>query len=331
MQLFTPSSHFHKPSRQRGIDHHLLQQLKLCAPEELAAGEVGSIQRQQNKLIEAKNQSAHIFPSLTKGFALWEVASSSPCYEVYMPPIPSPHIIVHKKSGGRIRKLLDQREETYVVEKYNISIVPAYTPTYVACFGNIHTLHLTLAPDFVKRTLRAFDFATDPHLQLKACSNIQDAVTANLMCAITEYASRSHGQALAGMTSALVLHLLEQYGVAGDKPACNSLDEAQLRLVHEHMLGNLGETLNIDGVAATLKLGTTAFCRLFKTSTGLTPIEYYRKLRMQRAKEMIETSAKNLTQIAMDLGFTDAAHFSKAFHKHWSFPPSALRNRSRNN
>lgn len=330
MQLLT-SSRLSQTFRQRGIDRHLLQELKLCAPEELAKGEVGAIQRQRDQLIDAKSQSTHISPSMTKGFALWEVMSSSPCYEVYLPPIPSPHIIVHTQSGGHIRKLLEQREETYVVEKHNISIVPAYTPAYVACSGNIHTLHLTLPPDFVKRIVRAMDFSIDPQLQLKACSNVRDTIAANLMSAITECASQSCGRTLARTTSALVLHLLDQYGVTADKPAGSALDEQQLRFVHEYMLSKLGETPNIDSVAAALKLGTAAFCRLFKAATGLTPNEYYRKLRMQRAKEMIETSTKSLTHIAMDLGFTDAAHFSKTFHKQWNFPPSALRSKSRNN
>ena len=45
----------------------------------------------------------------------------------------------------------------------------------------------------------------------------------------------------------------------------------------------------------------------------------------KHAHSLVETTKASLTFIAMELGFSDAAHFTKSFYKHWGVTPSTLR------
>lgn len=65
--------------------------------------------------------------------------------------------------------------------------------------------------------------------------------------------------------------------------------------------------------------------RLFRRVTGLSPQEYYQRRRVQRACALLLDAERSVTAVAMELGFADAAHFSRLFKKYASVTPRAYR------
>ena len=63
---------------------------------------------------------------------------------------------------------------------------------------------------------------------------------------------------------------------------------------------------------------------MFKSETGLTISDYVLKLRMEKAKELIEIEDNKLSTIAELVGYTDAGYFSKCFKEMFGFAPSEL-------
>ncbi len=61
---------------------------------------------------------------------------------------------------------------------------------------------------------------------------------------------------------------------------------------------------------------------------GLSPKQYLRKMRLQRAKQLLEQKAGNITQIAFSVGYASSASFAKAFRDEFGKPPSAFRHKS---
>ena len=55
---------------------------------------------------------------------------------------------------------------------------------------------------------------------------------------------------------------------------------------------------------------------------------YLGRLRARLAAERLARGAPDLTELALDLGFADHAHFTNAFRREWGVPPSRLRARS---
>lgn len=62
-------------------------------------------------------------------------------------------------------------------------------------------------------------------------------------------------------------------------------------------------------------------CFLFKKYTNFTVGNYVLKLRMEAAKNLLETANYNVSEIAEKVGYNDAGYFSKCFKKYYGIPP----------
>ena len=73
------------------------------------------------------------------------------------------------------------------------------------------------------------------------------------------------------------------------------------RIAKQLILANLGESLAIAELAQACALSRSHFSRAFKCTTGLSPQEWIRQQRIQRAKELITGSSLSLTQYGIFL------------------------------
>jgi AraC-like DNA-binding protein len=71
---------------------------------------------------------------------------------------------------------------------------------------------------------------------------------------------------------------------------------------------------SVDQLARKVGYSRRQFCRLFKQHTALTPTEYMLRKRIADAKYLLQTTTLTSDQIAIELGYTDASHFTKQFH-----------------
>lgn len=72
----------------------------------------------------------------------------------------------------------------------------------------------------------------------------------------------------------------------------------------------------IGNLAASLGYHRTHFTKVFKHVTGLSPKQYIKRIRMEKAKELLSTSL-NVEQVAASCGFSDPLYFSRQF-KSWT-------------
>lgn len=72
-------------------------------------------------------------------------------------------------------------------------------------------------------------------------------------------------------------------------------------------------------------MSVSNFLRLFKKSTGTTPLHYKLTLRIQMAENLLVASDYSISQIAQIVGFTDKLYFSRIFKKINSVSPSEYR------
>lgn len=80
--------------------------------------------------------------------------------------------------------------------------------------------------------------------------------------------------------------------------------------------------LKIDDIASKMGMGRTVFYKKIKGLTGLSPIDFIKEFRLQRAKSLLETGEYNVSEIAYKLGFNDPGYFSKVFSEKFKKPPS---------
>ncbi len=89
------------------------------------------------------------------------------------------------------------------------------------------------------------------------------------------------------------------------------------------------EEISITELAEEHSLTREAFSRLFKNETGESPYQFVTKLRMNKARLLLEGSDKMMIDIARSIGYKDQYQFSKAFKRWTQLSPTDYRNRHR--
>ncbi|NQD93067.1 helix-turn-helix domain-containing protein [Pseudomonas sp. CrR25] len=85
------------------------------------------------------------------------------------------------------------------------------------------------------------------------------------------------------------------------------------------------EPLLIDDLAQRFGFGVRNFKRRFKEATGYTPIAYLQTLRLEQAKQLLETTQMSLDSITYKVGYEDSNSFRRLFLKRVGLLPAAYR------
>lgn len=99
-------------------------------------------------------------------------------------------------------------------------------------------------------------------------------------------------------------------------------------LAKQLILERLGETVEVTELARACALSRSHFSRAFKCSTGLSPQDWIRHQRIALAKQLIQSTDLSLTQISLECGFCDQAHFCHIFTRSEGINPFAWRCRT---
>jgi len=95
--------------------------------------------------------------------------------------------------------------------------------------------------------------------------------------------------------------------------------------VLEYIQGHLGENTDLKTLAAIANLSTFHFHRIFKTTIGESLGEYVQRLRLEYVAEQLKTSKFNLSELAIQTGYSSEQALSRAFKKYFSIPPSIFK------
>lgn len=93
-----------------------------------------------------------------------------------------------------------------------------------------------------------------------------------------------------------------------------------------YIKNNIGEALTLDTLANKVNLSKFYFSHLFKEETGLSPMEFVLKTRMNLAKVILKTTRGTISEIAINLGYSSSASFINAFTAKVGISPNKFRN-----
>lgn len=93
----------------------------------------------------------------------------------------------------------------------------------------------------------------------------------------------------------------------------------------EYLLGRFTQPLRLAEVARYVDVSKYHLCRLFKNETGLTLGDYVRRLRIHTAILRLHERQRDLSDLAVDLGYCSHSHFTAAFRAETGRLPSELR------
>jgi signal transduction histidine kinase/DNA-binding LacI/PurR family transcriptional regulator/DNA-binding response OmpR family regulator len=81
--------------------------------------------------------------------------------------------------------------------------------------------------------------------------------------------------------------------------------------IHEHY----GETISLESIAHCIGVSKEYLARCFRQETGVTVITYLNRYRVAQAKPLLRNKETSVTDVALQVGFSSSAYFSRVFHQ----------------
>ena len=196
------------------------------------------------------------------------------------------------------------------LDRFDSGILPGYQALFVIepalRHKNPYKRHLTLT--------------TDQMIQIKALTDIMEQEL---------HAKRPGFQLMAVGHFMILITFLSRFYTETEAPDAQKL--LQLANALSHLEQHYAEDIDVEDLIRISHMSRRSFFRAFSEITHQTPLAYLLNLRVMKAVELLETTNKNITEIAFDCGFQDSNYFSRQFKKVVDFTPSEFQKKFKRN
>ncbi|TDQ08101.1 AraC family transcriptional regulator [Pedobacter metabolipauper] len=237
-------------------------------------------------------------------------------------------------------RILDDFYIVYISKgkgQYGSSLNPSVEVTEGSCFFLYPGVWHRYKPDFnsgweeywvgfngryAKELMGSGIFTPDTSLMKIGFSSDVRRLFADLMQAV-KHAHIGYHQQLAGIAIQLlgVIHNMSRNLMCNDNDIKQKLISKAKFIIQE----STEENLDMETVASQLPMGYSLFRKIFKKFTGLSPNQYYIDIRIERAKQLLETTLLNISEIGFQTGFETVSYFSKVFKDKTGVSPKEYR------
>jgi AraC family transcriptional regulator len=113
--------------------------------------------------------------------------------------------------------------------------------------------------------------------------------------------------------------------VRRQRPGTADAHRRRVDAVQLHLARRYQEPLGLEELAWVAHCSPFHLARIFRQTAGLSLHRYRNRLRLREALARLAEGARDLTAVALEVGFADHSHFSNAFRREFGVPPSACR------
>jgi AraC-like DNA-binding protein len=133
----------------------------------------------------------------------------------------------------------------------------------------------------------------------------------------------------AGYEAALRAKLIELIVYLARAYNFSEATEARALLRVGHVIGALENDFSrnwqLRDLQKTAGMSRSNLMRVFREATGVAPIEYLLRLRIQKAMKLLRGTSLSVTEVALRTGFNDSNYFTRQFRKIAGCPPAKYR------
>ena len=87
------------------------------------------------------------------------------------------------------------------------------------------------------------------------------------------------------------------------------------------------EAFGVPELCRALGMSRAQLYRKFQALTGQPVVHYFRMMRLHKARTLLQNTQRYISEIAFEVGFSDPAHFSRAFREAFGSSPGDIRKR----
>jgi AraC family transcriptional regulator len=134
-------------------------------------------------------------------------------------------------------------------------------------------------------------------------------------------------QRVTHLTKLIASCLAEKYTTAATEKADfrGGLPVRQLRKVEDYVHEHLADDMSLDSLAELAELSPFHFSRVFKQTTGMSPLQFVTRERITRAQQLIRETKRSVIEIGLDVGYKNPSHFAQVFRKVVGVTPTEFR------
>ena len=160
-----------------------------------------------------------------------------------------------------------------------------------------------------------------------ACPSRHEALVRLLAVATATFDSdRDRAKACVQRAAELLRVSVESEGYLWNEPSSRGgLASWQAKRVVAYIESNIGRSLRVADLAGIVQLSISHFSRAFRESFGQPPAAYVKVRRIRHAQVLMLNTREPLSQVALDCGMCDQAHFTRVFRKVVGISPSVWR------
>ena len=104
-------------------------------------------------------------------------------------------------------------------------------------------------------------------------------------------------------------------------------NDAEILKAQHYFEKNYGQNIRIDEVADHVRISPRHFKRRFQNATGYTPISYLQLVRIEIARQKLESTLESIEEITRQIGYEDSSTFRRLFKSHTKLSPREYRDK----
>ena len=116
----------------------------------------------------------------------------------------------------------------------------------------------------------------------------------------------------------------DKIGTATHNVSCKATEKSMsvVETAKEYIQNNYSKDISLDDVSRTVNISPYYFSKIFKEETGEGFVEYLTGIRIEKAKELLNTTEYSIKEICSMVGYADPNYFSRSFKKNVGVTPT---------
>lgn len=109
------------------------------------------------------------------------------------------------------------------------------------------------------------------------------------------------------------------------EPAVSEVEPKLVSKAKKYITERFNERISLDEAAHAVNSSTRHFCKVFKEATGITFTDYLARVRVEKAKHLLQNPHLRVSEIAFETGFESISQFNRSFKRVAGMSPTQFR------